>query len=338
MKPNVTFFTVLLLFFVTHSYFSQYVSPKIDAVGLLAPNLKVIRPAIEFAFAKHFSAGLVFEKGKYQSGSTQINSSAPVEVHKITGWGLMSELRYYPGTREKRAPLGVFLGAHFRYRNLTEDYTGEDYLLTRQNHKVYANLSTEAIAYNYGVHVGYKAHLYVFALELLAGFGGANGTWKTPNERERINPDFKADLYGIENAFRFEVSVGFIFPKVKTGTVMKENVPYTETVEDDKKEVAQVIIYRPKKFGGSAVGYDLYAGDKLITRVSSGTYYVYTLTPGLTEFSAKTESKNSITLNLEKGRTYYLKCGISAGIFIAHPSFEVVAPAVGQEESAKLAK
>jgi hypothetical protein len=45
---------------------------------------------------------------------------------------------------------------------------------------------------------------------------------------------------------------------------------------------------------------------------------------GLNTLWAKTEAKSEVPINVKKGRTYYLRCGISMGAFVGHPKLELM--------------
>jgi hypothetical protein len=329
----------LLLFLLScFKLSSQHVAAKFDLVGLIPPDTKIIRPSVEVSLSKRFSAQVTFEKGDYNKTFTQLDNDPRVLVYHTYGWGIMPEVRYYPFVGIKPAPLGFFVGLHYRYRSLTEKYTGEDYFFSKPYggySKTYANITTTGKASNFGIDFGYKYNINVVTLELLAGFGAATGQWQTPNEREHINPDVKNDLSGLPNSFRLEVSLGFVLPKVKLDKILTD-APSQETETSDKKEVAQVIIYRKKKFLHRHLSYGLYANDSLVTHVTNGDYHVYLMPPGKVKFKARTEALHSVTLDVEKGKTYYLRCRLIPGIFISQPYLEVVPAQIGKDETASL--
>jgi len=81
-----------------------------------------------------------------------------------------------------------------------------------------------------------------------------------------------------------------------------------------------IIIYRAKNFAGSAVSYNLYADDILITRIKNGSYFEFMYPAGEVEFWAKTEAKESLKTKLEAGKTYYLECSVRFGAFVGRPN------------------
>lgn len=88
-----------------------------------------------------------------------------------------------------------------------------------------------------------------------------------------------------------------------------------------------------KEAGGTALHYDITINDSLLTR--SNNNWIETIThpaTGVTTLSAKTESTSSITLNLQPGYHYYIRCGVNLGVLVGRPTLEVVEPTVAKAE------
>ena len=64
--------------------------------------------------------------------------------------------------------------------------------------------------------------------------------------------------------------------------------------------------------------------QEVIGALQSGTYFYEYATPGQHTYSAKTEAGSEVTLNVEAGKTYYIKGSISMGFMAGHPKLEVV--------------
>ncbi len=64
---------------------------------------------------------------------------------------------------------------------------------------------------------------------------------------------------------------------------------------------------------------------------SKGQYYAK---PGEIEFTAKTESASSVTLDVKADQTHYIKGTVGIGLFVARPHLVVVPPEVGEKEIA----
>ncbi|WP_422858932.1 DUF2846 domain-containing protein [Flagellimonas sp. S174] len=79
------------------------------------------------------------------------------------------------------------------------------------------------------------------------------------------------------------------------------------------KETVTVHVYRPKKLIGFAWVFNLKLDGEKCGRIKNGDHLVFELEPGKATFSIK---KKKVELNLEKGKTYYLRSFISAGVYI----------------------
>ncbi|MCR6642597.1 MAG: hypothetical protein NVV82_27325 [Sporocytophaga sp.] len=92
-------------------------------------------------------------------------------------------------------------------------------------------------------------------------------------------------------------------------------------------KTAKVVFFRPFKLIGSAVGFNLYHGDTLLTHIRSKSFYVAELPAGKNRITAcqvlleQHKDKNTIDLNLEPNKIYFIKCEskpISEGIAKTH--------------------
>ena len=88
-----------------------------------------------------------------------------------------------------------------------------------------------------------------------------------------------------------------------------------------------------KEAGGTALHYDITIHDSLLTRSNNNWIETITLpATGIPTLSAKTESTSSITLNLQPGYHYYIRCGVNLGVLVGRPTLEVVEPTVAKAE------
>lgn len=102
-----------------------------------------------------------------------------------------------------------------------------------------------------------------------------------------------------------------------------------EVTPDDK---AIVYIYRPSRFVGGGVSYNVYADKKIINTLYNGGYYPYILEPGKVEIWAKTESKSSVEFVAKAGRNYYVKGWVGMGLIVGRPHLEIVSPDLALKE------
>ena len=101
---------------------------------------------------------------------------------------------------------------------------------------------------------------------------------------------------------------------------------------DSTWNYALVYVYRHKGMGGM-VSYNVHLGDSVICRVGNKFKQKIKITrEGATELWAKTESKQAVPVNIQFGRTYYLRCGVSMGVMVGRPSLELVPFYAGKVE------
>lgn len=101
-------------------------------------------------------------------------------------------------------------------------------------------------------------------------------------------------------------------------------------------DYAVIYVYR-KPGTGSLLSYNLHLGDSLLCRVSSRFKQEIKITKaGAQEIWAKTESKSILPIEIIKGKTYYLRCGISMGVMVGRPNLELVGQKLGEKEYATI--
>lgn len=103
-------------------------------------------------------------------------------------------------------------------------------------------------------------------------------------------------------------------------------------------DYAVVHFYRPKIIVGSGLGYKVRSEDgTIIGRVRNGENFSYTITDfGNHTFKAKTESTTAVEINVERGKEYFVQCGVKMGYIIGKPDLCVVENNVGLKEIDKL--
>lgn len=76
----------------------------------------------------------------------------------------------------------------------------------------------------------------------------------------------------------------------------------------------QVVFYRPGSLMGAALGCTVHEGEPQVARLGSGKYYVVPASPGKHEYSTRGEATDRLTLEVEEGETYFVKCNIGMGV------------------------
>ena len=97
-------------------------------------------------------------------------------------------------------------------------------------------------------------------------------------------------------------------------------------------DVALLHVYR---HGGPGflIGYDLYLGDTVICHVLSKWKTTIRIRKGGAGILwAKTEAKEELPITLEAGKEYYVRCGMTMGAFVGHPSLKLMDESTGSAE------
>lgn len=101
---------------------------------------------------------------------------------------------------------------------------------------------------------------------------------------------------------------------------------------DPSLDYATLYVYR-NGGAGALVGYNLYLGDSLLCRVTNRFKQEIKINEeGSMELWAKTETKVSLPLDIKKGKSYYIRCGVSMGVMVGHPSLEKMGKQAGKRE------
>ena len=82
----------------------------------------------------------------------------------------------------------------------------------------------------------------------------------------------------------------------------------------------QVIFWRPGTLVGAALGCGVNMGDQRISALGRGKYFVLNLDPGTHGFNARSEARDDLTLEVEAGETYYVRCTIRMGFMVGRPN------------------
>lgn len=81
----------------------------------------------------------------------------------------------------------------------------------------------------------------------------------------------------------------------------------------------QVVFYRPSGMG-PLIRCTVRENGKMVARVGNGKYYVMQTEPGAHAYTAKTESTDTVRVEVEPDETTYVKCKISMGIMAGRPN------------------
>ncbi len=98
---------------------------------------------------------------------------------------------------------------------------------------------------------------------------------------------------------------------------------------------ALVYIYRPMKFFHGGLDYVIYANGFKAGVLYNGGYIPFRTKPGRIQFSARTEVTSYVTLDVERGGSYYIRCVVHRGILKGRPHLTLVEKSVGEREIRK---
>jgi hypothetical protein len=83
---------------------------------------------------------------------------------------------------------------------------------------------------------------------------------------------------------------------------------------------AQIVFFRPWNYFGGAVSFTIKEGETDVAKVTNGRYYVYVTEPGAHTYQVKSETTDSLTLELDEGETYYVKQTMGMGVILYRPN------------------
>lgn len=92
-------------------------------------------------------------------------------------------------------------------------------------------------------------------------------------------------------------------------------------VEEGK---AAVVFYRKKKMSGSALRFNIQDSERTYGELRNGDVLQINIGPGEHTFYSKVFREDVITLNVEAGKTYYVKTTIRVGYYAGRPKFDLV--------------
>src|SRR5262249_8046180 len=80
----------------------------------------------------------------------------------------------------------------------------------------------------------------------------------------------------------------------------------------------QIVFFRPNAVG-VLLTFSVHEGDKGVVKLPSNTYAVIPVDPGAHTYIIESEAKDTLTLEVEAGETYYVKQTMGMGLIVGHP-------------------
>jgi hypothetical protein len=82
----------------------------------------------------------------------------------------------------------------------------------------------------------------------------------------------------------------------------------------------QIVFFRPSGFIGMALYFKIRENGTELGKLTNGAYFVATVDPGKHTYDAQTENKDTLTLEVDDGETYYVKGGMKMGLIVYEAS------------------
>ncbi|HWE45186.1 MAG TPA: DUF2846 domain-containing protein [Caulobacteraceae bacterium] len=80
----------------------------------------------------------------------------------------------------------------------------------------------------------------------------------------------------------------------------------------------QIVFFRPSA-AGMLLSFTVHEGDKGMVKLGNATYQVLSADPGAHTYMIESEARDTLTLEVEAGETYYVKQTMAMGLIVGHP-------------------
>ncbi len=102
----------------------------------------------------------------------------------------------------------------------------------------------------------------------------------------------------------------------------------------ENADFAVIYFYRPSNGIGALLGYKIKnEKDSIIGRVRNGEKFEYkTKKFGNQTFFGELETKEKVTINVEKGKEYFVRCSVTMGVALGRPEIFLIENRVGIKE------
>ena len=111
---------------------------------------------------------------------------------------------------------------------------------------------------------------------------------------------------------------------------------FAADIPQAKPDKGLVIFYRSSYFKGGAIRFNLNHSDGPMGQLSGGTFLYKYLEPGDHTFWSQVISQDSIVINVEAGKVYYVKGEVRMGVFAGRPQFTQMSESQAKSDLSKL--
>jgi hypothetical protein len=114
------------------------------------------------------------------------------------------------------------------------------------------------------------------------------------------------------------------------------------SAQTDSAQVSTVYFLRNTGFAGSAAAFKTFIDDKFLCRLNNKRYTIHTVPSGKHSFSVQfggttlKEKAERFELNLEPGKTYYIRVVFKTGAFVNNVYCEEITESSAKNEMGKL--
>ncbi|WP_297895132.1 DUF2846 domain-containing protein [uncultured Desulfovibrio sp.] len=130
----------------------------------------------------------------------------------------------------------------------------------------------------------------------------------------------RKNFTNIALALLFISIVGCAKMPLRGDYVEEKSPPQIQTDEQS----AAIVFFREWAFTGGGMSYFITEDTNNIGLLKAGSYFAYRATPGKHTYSAETEARSSVTLDVQPGQTYYIEGGIGMGFWAGRPQLSEV--------------
>ena len=111
---------------------------------------------------------------------------------------------------------------------------------------------------------------------------------------------------------------------------VSQRAPFpSQSVSIENPEMARIYVMRPSSFAFAAF-MAILDGERAIGKLGPNSYLCWEREPGKTEIASDSENVSTVTLTVEKGKTYYIKQTMKVGWNSPRSAMELVSEEDGR--------
>lgn len=111
---------------------------------------------------------------------------------------------------------------------------------------------------------------------------------------------------------------------------------FSAGIPEAQPDKGLVVFYRLSKFKGKAIKFNVNHTDGVVGRLTSGAILHKYFEPGPQTFYSQVISQDSITVNVEAGKTYFVRGDTKMGLVAGRPRFTLMSESQARSEIANL--